>query len=772
MTDPHPIKTSHPAGTHHRIDAPASSSSNWRERRYRDLLLSIFNDVWVADARAMQTQIDVSRELDSSIAGQLTHLSQSLAHVHPDDRCNLERQIFHCLSTVTPLDAQARVRWIDNSWRHCSFRGIPIHDDEGKLVEWAGVTYDISDRVAAEEKIRDHAIRLKTALDASRMGIWEVDLETGYVEWSPEVFSILEQSSFDGNLFSWLSLIHPQDRGAVNAAFDQVLGAHAARLLIDARVLRKDDRQLWVRLLGRLQYNQQGLPHRIIGTVQDVTDEVQTHLETSQREAWLRFAIEASEMVAWTYDHDRKAVQIFGNRLDLNAKNPLKEVPIDQAKGIVHPEDHPIVDQFFKGRNSDEPIQFTLRIRDQENKYGWKMIRGRWLHPRLFSGISLDITEQRAIEQALSESQARLQDAQALSRTGSFHWNAETNKSVWTEEMHRIFDFPRGVPMEGYDFYLSFVHPEDRPKALDALHQAMQEGKQEFVQEFRVIGRDQTVRWVASVGRIIRNSSRQVVHIEGTCQDITQRIEIESKLATQQLELLHISRLSTLGLMSAALAHEINQPLGAIANFTAACNLMLSQPEKLELDELRSCLDEINSQSLRAGRIIRRLRDFSTKSTKRQTSCELNGLLKDAIQFVSIELRSRGVDVFCSVSDPSPTIRGDKIQLQQVFVNLIINAADALMEVPLGQRIIRIDTKVINDECLIGIEDCGKGVPLELRDKLFKPFMSTKTSGMGLGLSICKMIVEDHEGEISAEFPPNGRTRFVVRLKLLNYQSP
>ncbi len=257
-------------------------------------------------------------------------------------------------------------------------------------------------------------------------------------------------------------------------------------------------------------------------------------------------------------------------------------------------------------------------------------------------------------------------------------------------------------------------------------------------------------------------------------QDITEQKRIETELQRQQAELLHVSRLSAMGQLVASLSHELAQPLSAIGNFSAACLALVPHPAppesraapaaRQEPQPLAQYLGEISRQSKRAGEILKRLRDFTRKSPAKRSSCDLNVVIRDSVELTANELRRRQVAVRMDLAAPLPLVSADRIQLQQVIVNLLTNAADAMADVEPALRVIHVLLRVVEGGVVIDVGDQGTGIRPELIERVFEPFYTTKPDGMGIGLGICRSIVHDHGGKIEAFNNPRGGATFRVRL--------
>ena len=260
----------------------------------------------------------------------------------------------------------------------------------------------------------------------------------------------------------------------------------------------------------------------------------------------------------------------------------------------------------------------------------------------------------------------------------------------------------------------------------------------------------------------IRTQELQVVNANLEYQ-IAERKKADEKIAIQQAELLHVSRLSTLGLMSTAISHEINQPLGAISNYSAASLQLIETQGGAALPEIKSHIEEISIQSLRAGQIIKRMRCFGRKTAARRSTCDLNDIVRDSVELLGMELQHRTIRTRVDLYPKPVTFIADRIQIQQLIVNLIANAADSMQDNRPDQRTITLRTSDVGDAVILMVDDQGGGVPAEMIERIFEPFVSSKPEGMGIGLSICEAIAQDHGGRISAENIVPG-ARFTLQL--------
>jgi two-component system sensor kinase FixL len=259
--------------------------------------------------------------------------------------------------------------------------------------------------------------------------------------------------------------------------------------------------------------------------------------------------------------------------------------------------------------------------------------------------------------------------------------------------------------------------------------------------------------------------SREGRYFTGFVRDLTERQETESRLQELQSELVHVSRLTALGEMASALAHELNQPLSAISNYVTGSRAMLSR-EGADVAKVADALERASEQALRAGQIIRRLRDFVARGETERRIENLPRLLQDASALALVGAREHGIDIRFAIDPGAGLVLADKVQVQQVVLNLIRNAMDAMEESP--RRELRIEARAGHDGMArVSVVDTGPGISEEIAGQLFQPFVTTKANGMGIGLSISRTIIESHGGRLWAEPGPGGGTAFHFTLRLV-----
>jgi two-component system sensor histidine kinase DctS len=245
----------------------------------------------------------------------------------------------------------------------------------------------------------------------------------------------------------------------------------------------------------------------------------------------------------------------------------------------------------------------------------------------------------------------------------------------------------------------------------------------------------------------------------GSVVDITERKRAEELARQQQEKLQFTARLVTMGEMASTLAHEINQPLSAISSYTTGCLNRLEAGD-LPRDELREALGKLASQAQRAGRVIRRIYDFVRRSEPQSASCDINAIADDAVGLIEGDTRKRGVRIVLSLGEGLPQVRADRVMLEQVLLNLMRNGIDAMQATPAADKQLVVRSAAIEEGVEISVADRGAGIAREAAARLFEPFFSTKPEGMGMGLNICRSIVESHKGRMWVEANPEGGSIF------------
>ena len=317
-------------------------------------------------------------------------------------------------------------------------------------------------------------------------------------------------------------------------------------------------------------------------------------------------------------------------------------------------------------------------------------------------------------------------------------------------------------PLPDFSKTLALIHPQDREGVDTALRDALAT-HEEFELEYRIEAPDGDWRWQSARGRADR---AQAPRLLGVAIDITQRKRAEIQAGQDRAALNHMTRVSLLGQLSASIAHQLNQPLASILGNAEAAQKMLER-EPVDLPELRDICADIVAEDHRAAQVIRRLGALFKRGEPAFEALDVNEWVRDTIELTRSTLSTRHVTLVTHLAPALPPIAGDRVQLQQMLLNLIVNAADAMDDVPEAGRVLTISTEPHGADVSLRVVDRGPGVPAEAQDKLFEPFWSTKSAGMGMGLAVCRSIAEAHHGRLTVTNAPEGGAVFCTLLPAL-----
>ena len=369
--------------------------------------------------------------------------------------------------------------------------------------------------------------------------------------------------------------------------------------------------------------------------------------------------------------------------------------------------------------------------------------------PPSFTGCLRDITERKLAEHELRRSEAFLAEGQHLGQIGSFSWRVATDEITWSAELYRIYELEIGVPVT-IELIRSRVHPEDvslieKMKMVDQ----EREGGHDFEWHFRLLMPDHSIKHMHAVAHATRDQDGQLEYI-ASVQDVTARKLAEEARDRARSELTHVARVMSLGMLTASIAHEINQPLSGIVTNASTCMRMLAA-DPPNVEGARETARRTIRDGNRASEVVTRLRALFGKKETTNESVDLNDVAREVLALSSSELHRNRVILQQELADDLPLVTGDRVQLQQVILNLVRNASDAMSGVDDRPRQLLIRTQRGEaDRVILTVQDAGTGFDPQAVDKLFEGFYTTKNDGMGIGLSVSRSIIESHHGRLWA----------------------
>jgi PAS domain S-box-containing protein len=703
--------------------------------------------------------------------GSPVNVDMVVARTHPEDRAAVQNAIDRCSIGGTDYDQEYRLLMPDGSVKYVHAVARIAEGEAGNL-EYVGAVTDVTSAKETERKLRRSEAYLAEAQRLSRTGSWAWNVQRReFVFRSPEAYRMLglEPDEDAARRPIW-DRVHCEDRDRIIKLVRQAL-REKTDFEGDYRIVLPDGSTRHVHSVGHPVVGHDGKVTELVGTHIDITEQrldkealQRAFNEIKKSEDRLRLVINTIPTLVWRAGPDGVPDFLNQTALDYTGLSP------DQAETgwprAFHPDDKKgMLVKWSAIRASGTPGELIARLRRFDGEYRWFLFRGVPLcddHGNIVKwyGSSTDIEDRKRAEEELRRSEAKLVEAQRVSQTGSFVWNVVTDERVGSKEYFRIFgyDEPGSATFE----VLDRAHPEDRARVQETIERAAR-GGEDLDYEYRLQMPDGSVKYVHVVAHAVRDQADQLEFI-GAVVDVTATKQAEEKLHKAQVELAHVMRVTTLGELTASIAHEVNQPLAAIIANAGACLRWLDR-ETPNLPAARRSVEWIINGGNRASEVIRRVRTLAKNSGFEKVSLDVNEVVEEVIVLVQRELSSQLVSLRTELAPALPTILGDRVQLQQVIINLIMNGIEAML--PIMDRPRELVIRSGQDEAhrvFLSVTDCGVGISAENASRLFDAFFTTKSSGMGMGLSICRSIVEAHEGRLlaSPNQGPGATFKFVL----------
>jgi PAS domain S-box-containing protein len=419
---------------------------------------------------------------------------------------------------------------------------------------------------------------------------------------------------------------------------------------------------------------------------------------------------------------------------------------------LVHPDDLTrYVGDWQAAVVTGEPMESEARVRRLDGDYRWLLIRNVPLRDKPgnivnWYGTAIDIEERHRAEDALRRSEAYLAEAQRLSNTGSFGWSVSSGEILWSEETFRIFQYDR-TTKPTVELILQRVHPEDAALVKQTIERASQDGKN-FEHEYRLVMPDNSLKYVHVVAHALSDKSGRIEFV-GAVMDVTERKRAEEALREAQANLARVSRVTTMGELTASLAHEIKQPITAAVTDAKTCLRWIGRDQP-DVEEAREAAARIIKDVTRASDIISRISLLFKKGPPQRESLDVNEVIQEMIVLLRSEASRYSISIRGELANDLPNIMVDRVQLQQVFMNLMLNGIEAMKDMGTGGELTIKSQQDDNRQLLISVGDTGVGLEPEQAEQIFNAFFTTKPQGTGMGLPISRSIIESHGGRLWA----------------------
>jgi PAS domain S-box-containing protein len=721
----------------------------WHEpSRLVDLLPGL---IWIAGADASIEFLNATWSEYSGLS--IAELSQGFhTVVHPQDMRMVQERWPLMVACEGVFEMEVRLRRLDGEYRWFVVRSRRLPDGPGGAVRLTGINTDIDDRKRSEQALRTLQSNLREMCE-SIPGLVCTMSPTGEVEvFNRELLEYFGRTAEEMKGWATSDAVHADDRARVLEAFTKAVSS-GTPYDVEHRCRRFDGMYRWfqVRALPMRDANRATGGWFVLLT--DIEDRRQAEEVIRASERNLNLIINTIPALAWSATPDGLAEFLNQHYLEYLGVNE------QQARGngwaaAVHPDDiEQLTTTWVRIMSSGRAGEAEARLRRSDGVYRWFLFRANPLHDGAgrivkWYGTNTDIDDRKRAEEQLRRSETLLAEGQRLGLTGSWAFDPDTEELTFSEQARRIYEFDDDdAPLTLTRLYAR-AHPDDLSLVRERTNLA-RAGVSDLDIEFRLLMPSGALKYVRSNSYYSRKHDGRL-ELVGAIQDITERRRSEEALSQVRSELAHMTRVASLGALTASIAHEVNQPLaGIVTNANTCLRMLASEPPNVE--GARETARRTLRDSHRASEVITRLRALFSKKSMATEQVDLNEATREVLALSRAELQRGRVVVRAELADELPLVLGDRVQLQQVILNLLLNASAAMSEVDGRVRELSIKTEREQEQRVrLTVRDAGVGLDTQTIERLFEAFYTTKSNGMGLGLSVSRSIIESHRGRLSA----------------------
>jgi PAS domain S-box-containing protein len=693
-----------------------------------------------------------------------------LQRVHPEDAAGVREQIELAAKGQTSFDYRHRLLMPDGSVKYLHVLAHAVINESGQN-EIVGALTDVTAAKRAEDALRRSEAYLAEAQRLSRVGSFGWTPSTGEIHWSEESYRIFE---VDPNVKPTIELVvqhvHPDDRELVQQAIEQV-SQGGQDFDLTHRLLMPSGAIKYVHVLSHAVRDPSG-HMEVIGALMDVTAARRAENAVRRSEAFLAEAQRLSRVGSFGWTPSTGETHWSEQSYRIFELDPRVKPTMELVMQHVYPDDIALVRQWFdlaSAGEQDLDVMHRLLMADGSVKYVQVLSHALQDGSGKLEivGAIMDITAARRAEEALRENEQRFRD---YAETAS-DWLWESGPD------HRFTQISVRLKAAGIDpasavgmtRWEAAACVEEEPEKWRN-HKTTLDAHLPFRGfDYRLSRDDGSVLYVSTSGKPKFDSEGRFLGYRGVGTDITASVraeQAEQALQRAQTELAHVTRVTTLGELTASIAHEVNQPLAAIVANGDACLRWLGR-EPPNVGKARESVESMIGDGNRASQVVSRIRTLSKSSSPHQAPLNVNDVIDEVVLLVQREVMDSDVSVRLALAPVLPTVFGDRVQLQQVLINLVINGIQAMAPIVDRPRELTICSRRFEeaDQVLIAVSDSGIGIDSDTANRLFDAFFTTKSSGLGMGLSICRSIVEAHGGRVwaSANEGPGATFQFTLK---------